>query len=73
MLKEVCVEELEDETLVLPEVDVFDQADDVVLVFRVFCHQEFEESCLLLGELVVDLRISVDFHGHSHPCHVVNS
>ena len=72
MLKQICVQELEDEALVLSKVDMLDQSHDVVLISRVFIHEEPQQFTLLLGKLVIDLCVPVDLDSDSHACHVIN-
>ena len=73
MLEQVSVQELKYEALVLPEVDMLDQAHYVVLITWVLVHEESKQLALLLGKLVVNLRVSVDFHRNFDPVQVVDS
>ena len=72
MLKQICVQKLEDEALVLSEVYMLDQPHDVVLISRVFIHEEPKQFTLLLSKLVIDLSVPVDLDSDSHACHVIN-
>ena len=73
MLEQVSVQELKYEALMLPEVDMLDQAHYVVLITWVLVHEESKQLALLLGKLVVNLRVSVDFHRNFDPVQVVDS
>ena len=73
MLKQISVEQLKDEALVLSEVDVLDQPDNVMLISGVFFHQEAQELAFLLCKFMIDLSVSVDLNRNSHASHVINS
>ena len=60
MLKQILVQELKHEHLVVLPAQVLLHSDDVVLVIWVFSHQLPQESGLSICELVVDLRVPVD-------------
>ena len=72
MLEQVRVEQLEDKALMLSEVNVLDHSYDVVFVGGVLVHEELEQLALLLGELMVDLRVSVDLDSDFAPSHMVD-
>lgn len=72
VFKQVSVEQLEDEALVLSEMNMLHQSHDVVLVVRVLVHEELEQFTLLLRELVVNLRVPVDFNSNSFAFLVVD-
>ena len=72
MLEQIRVKQLEDKALVLSEVNVLDHSYDVVFVGGVLVHEELEQLALLLGELMVDLRVSVDLDGDFAAGHMVN-
>ena len=73
MFKQISVEEFEHKALVLSEEDALVHSDNVVRVIWVFYHQELEKLRLLLGKLVVNLSVSVDFDGHMKASLVVDA
>ena len=62
MLKQVRVEELEHEAVVIPKVTLVNHPNDVVLVIRVFLHDVFQVLSFLMSELVVHFCVSGDLH-----------
>ena len=60
------------EALMLSEVDVRDKSDNIVFVVRVLVHEELEQLALLFGELMIDLRVSVDLNSDFAPSHMVD-
>lgn len=72
MLKQISVEQLKDEALVLSKVHMFHQSHNVVFIVRVLIHEEPEQLSFLLRELVVDLCVSIYLHRNFHAMQVVN-
>ena len=73
MCEQVCVEQLEDETLVLAEEgDVLVHAYDSILVRGVLAHKELEKLGLLRRKLMVIDRISIDLYGNLSTIQVIN-
>jgi len=54
------VQQLEDKALVTSKSDVLSHAHNVMLVIRVFVHQELKQLCLLLSKLVVDFGVPIN-------------
>ena len=64
MFKQICMQKLEDEALMLSEIALVQHSHDVVLVVWIFLHDVAEILGFFVSELVVHFCVTCDLQSH---------
>lgn len=64
MFKQICMQKLEDEALMLSEIALVQHSHDVVLVVWIFLHDVAEILGFFVSELVVHFCVTRDLQSH---------
>ena len=73
MLEQICVQQLKNKALMIPETYVLLHPNNIMLVIWVFSHQEFQKLGLLLSKFMVNLCVPVDLYRNFFPRFMIHT